>query len=339
LAAAHLLAGLALALHRTRPAPQLGLPAIPLIAEAIEAGPIGQPRGGLGGIAIELGQAAPGLAQGLLGLASRLQQGLGLLEDHVAPPGGGRELAVQAPRLVERGPGRGLALPGGFEIGGGLGGPQAVGFEAIQGTLQRLFGLLHRRLRGRGPPLGPVGGHHPPTQGLGRLHPRQLAAAGGRLVPARLGGQEPRPRAVQPSLAGVELRVPAQVFCHHLAAVLGGQEPGARRHQPALQGRSSGIVEHRPVGHPRQEAVEGLARRLLFLVGPLGEPPVDVGAGHPLEQQAPLLDGGAQEGVELALGQEHRAAELVEGEADLFLNDLEGFGLGRPVACLAVRQL
>ena len=82
-----------------------------------------------------------------------------------------------------------------------------------------------------------------------------------------------------------------------------------------------------PLSTPEGTSVELGALLTLAAVGALAESTVEIGAGHRLEQFAALALVGLEEPVELALREQHRAAELVEVEPDGAADEREGVGL------------
>src|SRR5690606_29940092 len=96
----------------------------------------------------------------------------------------------------------------------------------------------------------------------------------------------------------------------------GGGEGPTRRLCGGLGLGPGGLVERLMLAQLKADAVDLGLGSLVALEGGDGDAAVNICAGYLFQNVRALFPRGAQEGVEVALGEQHRPAELVEVEPD-----------------------
>jgi hypothetical protein len=89
------------------------------------------------------------------------------------------------------------------------------------------------------------------------------------------------------------------------------------------------VIEQTNVAAPLQHLFDGSTARLGASMNLYGNRRVDLGSRDFFQELGAFALGGEEKGVEFALREEHRAAELIKGEIGPFLDGFANLGLSR----------
>lgn len=149
----------------------------------------------------------------------------------------------------------------------------------------------------------------------GRLAGRQPGQLRRGFGQRQAGSSTRLPRLPAAQLRLLQLRAPLApglqlALARQQRRLLGGQHGG-----PLFQGSALPVIQQLDSGGPLLQPFEGHLRLAGMFEHPLGDPPVDVGAGELLQKFGAALRIGLEKGGETALGEQHGAGETREVEA------------------------